>query len=130
MDDKSPVKPSWLPDLSSITRMRLGPGIIGRTSHVMLGLIFVAGLAFVFLRNDGLTIANLLWALIALTAAYLFGAFWYATKFPHASIMDGADFVRHAEVTQSARDAKIIDVTATPVENNNAPAAIRALDDR
>lgn len=114
-----------LPDLSALSRMRLGPGVIGRTSHVMVFALISGTVGIYTLKSEFWAVTSVLIGLFILIAGFLVAAFWYANKHPTAAIMDGADFVRHAEVIQAAKDPRIIDVTAKPVENVSAPDALK-----
>lgn len=123
-DPKKPVGIP-LPGAGTITGFKLGPGVVGRTSHVMAAFLALLLAGVVALRGDTSAVFVLIVIGAAMTIVYLIVSFWFANKYPNHAIMDGAEFVRHAELEFAASDPKIIDLKADPVANTQAPKAIR-----
>lgn len=116
--------PFRVPGLGALEKIQMGPGVVGRTSYVVLAFMILSIIAMTLLRDNHLLVAGIFGVGAFLISGYVAIAYWYANKYPHHSVMDGAHFVRHAEIQQAAKNPEIIDVEAEPVANTAPPKAI------
>lgn len=103
--------------------IRMGPGVVGRTTGLMLGVAAVAFAAVVALRDDPWLAGGVFLLFLAAVSVYIWRAFRYAERHPEFATLDGALLIKYKEIEQAARDRRIIDVTPNPVANTT-PAEI------
>ncbi len=112
------------PGLDKLARIKMGPGVMGRTSVMVMGVL-VFGLGAMWVVNEVLWAALGVFAVTVGVVLYLVSrAFAHADKFPDHALLEDAQLVRMAEIKQAAKDAKIIDADARPVPNDEPPAQI------
>lgn len=109
---------------SGIGNIKFGPGVIGRTSTVLLGAAFVFATAIWALQNYPYLVIAALAAFTALLVWFVHKAFHFAHTHPKFSVLDGAELVQFEQLQQAARDPSIIELEAKPVPNSQAPVAI------
>lgn len=120
-------KKSYFPfDLSAFGRVKLAPGVTGKISYTtvctVVGTTAVAGI-LVLMGQPNLGFAL---GVLAIGTAWLSN--WQisniAQKNPAAVILDGAEFVKWAEIQQAAKDPKIIEGETVPTANTSPPLSI------
>ena len=102
----------------------MGPGIVGKTSYVIFGFLLLFGVVATKISSD----AFLMWVAgisAGVVVFWLAISFWYADKYPAFAALESADVIRHMQLEQSAKDAGIIDLTASNTTNANAPESIK-----
>src|SRR5688572_8324971 len=94
-------------DWGAFAKIRLGPGVVGRTSHVTVVFLIAISLAIWSVDSAWLKVAFIsIGALV--TAGFLAAAYAFAFKHPSHATLDGADLVRYREIEASAKDKTII----------------------
>ncbi|WP_139221372.1 hypothetical protein [Bosea sp. OK403] len=113
------------PGQEALGTVKFGPGVVGRTAPVAVGIVILGIAAVAALRSEP-------WMAFLAFGASLSGAIWYlssilqyANKYPNHAIMEGAEFVKNAALEQSAKDPNIIDLNSIPVDNTSAPENLK-----
>lgn len=92
-----------------VFKFKGGPGVVGRTSHVVL-LLIIAISFFGFLIGDIWARIGLAAALFVFVGAWVWKAFDYGEKNPGIAMTEGGEFVRYIE----AQNAKGLEISALP----------------
>jgi len=114
---------NW-PGLGAFHAIRMGPGVVGRTSTVVLAMILVGGVAIWALKGSAAAVLAIVGATLLLAIGYVATAFWYANKHPQFATLEGAELVRYKEVELAASSPEIIDLSANPSANAAPPLAL------
>lgn len=112
------------PDLSKLlapfARIRMGAGVIGKTSYVVLAATLICGVAIWQLSGFMWAILGVVAAMILFVGCFLFAAFKYAYKHPEHAVLEGADLVNYRRIEMKAKG--MIDIT--PSANTSPPTTI------
>lgn len=102
-------------DWGIFSKISIGTGVVGRTSHVTIIFLIAVAVAVWSVDDPWLKIGLIcIGALVV--AGFLGAAFAFAFKHPDYATLDGANLVRYREIESSAKDKSII-IDAQP----NAP---------
>jgi len=101
--------------------MRPGPGVIGRTVSVLLGLCAVFAVAVWAVSSEPYLAAGLAAFLAVVIYLILKMMLQHASKHPEMSIVEGPDVAKYLEALQATKTGIVIDATATPIANTDAP---------
>ena len=121
-DDDNGKKSNFPIDLSAIGKIKLAPGVTGKLSYSSVCAVVGASTVAATLAIVGQPVLGFVLEVMAL------GTIWFsnwqissiAKKDPAVAILEGAEFVRYAEIQQSAKDkGVIIDEKAQPIQNPN-----------
>lgn len=108
------VTASWA---EAFSKMRLGPGVLGKTSHVMLGFLILA--IVVAARVDVKDILFVLLIGATVCFIYILIAFCYALKNPGSALLEGADLVNWQQIEMAAKS-----ISQGNISENSEPIAI------
>ena len=84
----------------SIDRVRLGRGVIGRSTYAVGAALAVLGI--IAWRIDPKDLLTLAWIAGGLFAVYFIGALWFSARHPGISLLEGADLLRWRQMDQVA----------------------------
>lgn len=121
-NDDSPINVNW-DALRRVFGIKMGPGIMGRSTQLSALLIALALFGAWLFRGSGWAPAAFFVPLL-LIVYVVRRAFNFIEKHPEQALLESSELLRKAELDQAAKQSDIIDVEATPVENTNPPAAI------
>ena len=86
----------------SINRIRLGPGVVGRTTWVGLGALIVLGVAAWNTKNEWL-LGGIVGAVLVVSLTYLFRVTSYAKEHPGPALLEGAELLQWQQVELAAK---------------------------
>ncbi len=106
--------------IGGIARIRLGPGVIGNTSVVMISAIVVAGfVAWAFRSNPPLALGAM-GLIIAGALLFVWGSWKFAHKQPDLALIGGAELLQLRRIQMAGKDAPNIPLLP-PVEAPPTP---------
>lgn len=108
---------SWNWPFGAFHAIRMGPGVVGRTSTVALAMILVSGVAIWALKGSVVAVLAVIGIILLFAIGFIATAFWYANKHPHFATLEGAELVRYKEIELAASSPEIIDISANPSAN-------------
>lgn len=100
--------------------VKVGPGIVGRNVPVAIAVVAVFGLGIWRLQSEWMIMA-VLGGTGLLAAAYFAVVFWYATRFPDFSTLDGASLVEYRRTQMASNDAPVLDLSQAQITANTSP---------
>jgi hypothetical protein len=104
---------------SSLDRIRLTRGVVGKASYVATAALLVLGTIAVTLRPD----APILLALLAVFVflAYFAGTLWFAHQHPGVALLEGAELIQWRQMEIAAKDTVL---TPALTVNTESPPEI------
>lgn len=91
------------PTAESLERIRLGKGIVGKTSYVAITALIVLGVAVTRISTDWMRLAVGLIA-VALFLFYFISTQRFADKNPGVALLEGAELIRWKQVELAAKN--------------------------
>lgn len=106
--------------------VKMGPGVIGRTSTVSaIAMVMLGGALVTSLVVGAYTIALVILSVIAFAFFYyMHTAFSYAKNHKGASVTEGAEYVAYIQATQGAKSKSTLQGPDIPVSNRDADSVI------
>lgn len=105
-----PVSDEWLQKVAG--RLRLGPGVVGKSSAIGLGVLVVLGVAAWRIDNNPWLVVFIAIAGIAFAYWLIRRQFQYAEDHPETALLEGAELVAWRQMQMSTRDVPAIPPTA------------------
>lgn len=122
------MKLPGLPNLGAFNSVKLGSGVLGKTSPVMIAFILLVAVAVWKIPPDlPYMILGLVLLAAALVVAFGYKAFGYAERHPGPSVLEGAHLVEFRQNEIAASDPKIIDHSPAGAQGTLPPAQLRML---
>src|SRR5262249_50649364 len=116
--------------MGQLGAVKMGPGVMGRVSAVAVAIVITGGAATWALQGVPLLAGGIFLATLATAWHLVNQGISYARKHPNHAVMEGAELVRHTEITQAAKNSKIIEGKAKVVGNTAPPKAISSQGDK
>lgn len=111
------------PDLGALGAVKMGPGVVGRGSIVLVAIVIFCLSVSWIVREHLLAVLMLFFVCVSSVLFGLLRLIKYAEQFPNHSIMEGGQFVKFTKLTQAAKDPSIIDASAE-LTDNTPPSAL------
>ena len=102
--------------------MRLGAGVVGHTTRVVLASVVAIGVLALILERDTPVAINAIIAIAGVTAYYLNGTWKFADKHPDAAALAGTSWPK-AEAKSPSQPAQPPKVEPATMRAGNPPAA-------
>jgi hypothetical protein len=100
---------------SSLDKIRLGSGVVGRTSSVALMAMIAFGVIGYSLKEPlYLLILALIMAVVF--AGYFIGILRFANKNPDLALLEGAELVHWRQIEMAAKDPKLVTQDASALQ--------------
>ena len=103
-------------NLSGFGQVRLGRGLIGKTSLAVMAAIAAFGAIGVTMSGSHYLQFLICIIILALIGAYLAACFWYAGKNPEAVLLEGAELLQWRQMEMAAKN-----LPSNLPDNNVAP---------
>jgi hypothetical protein len=103
-------------DLESFQKIKLGQGVVGKTTSIFIAICFVCGVI-----AWKLSVQWMLFSLFVGLLAAFFTYVWWASKFakenPSLAVLDGAEMIRWRQLDMAAK-GYVDGVPSDPVQND------------